>query len=113
MCIQFDQLHIADLSAGKSGPAKGHGIVYNLSENVRIIMSLGRIKMLMSSSQNASVAPETIERLMAPFSMSNLRLPLQAAMTYSPLCLLSTTTLNLHSVSEDRLCQVSEISWVI
>lgn len=45
--------------------------------------------------------------MLAPFSMSNLRLPLQAAMTLSPVSLLANMSLNIHAVSESKLCQVS------
>lgn len=45
--------------------------------------------------------------MMAPFSMANLRLPLQAAIALSPICLLGNMAINIHTASEDKLCQVN------
>lgn len=63
--------------------------------------------MLIAYSQNTDASPGTIEEMMAQFSMSNLRLPLHAAIMLSPLCLLTNMRLNIHSAAEDKLCQVS------
>lgn len=90
------------LSEGKGGLHRVPPKVLNQLEHISTHLHLSR--------QNPSTPHATIGEMLAPFSMANLRLPLQAAMTLSPICLLANMALTLHTVAEDKLCQVTGYS---